>query len=307
MSAHLQTVSLIVNPTAGRTTAVAQAQHLAQSLSRRGWKSTVHTSKHPEDAVQLAQDSARHHPVVVAVGGDGTVAEVASGLLLAPPPVVHLALLPCGTGNDLAHQLGIRSSNHTLASITQGRLRSIDAIQIVRPALSDSHPRHALSFVAAGFAAELVRHTTPSVKRWFGRRLAYTLGFFASLIRFRSPSVEVRLDGHLFHGRFLHVCAGNAEWAGGGTMRISPGARLDDGCLNLCLIRAKNRREIINNFPRLLRGTFPTQPGVTYTTGSSLEVLPGNPLPLQADGSSLGVTPVRCTIRPGAVQILVPG
>ena len=132
------------------------------------------------------------------------------------------------------------------------------------------------------------------------RALAHR-GWTADLRYTEHPGHAIRLarQAALTHDTVVAI-------GGGGIMRISPGARMDDGRLNLCLIRAKGWREILRNFPRLLRGTFPGRPGVTYTEGTTLEVLGNVPLPLQVDGSMLGVTPVRCQIRPGALRVAAP-
>jgi diacylglycerol kinase (ATP) len=297
---------LVANPAAGRARSAGQAQALAQALNRQGWTAKVRLTDEPGHAIQLAREAAPTHNVVVAVGGDGTASEAATGLLLAACAHVRLALLPCGSGNDIAHQLGIRSMQQALGAVVAGHARPVDVIEITRPGARDPTPRFALSFVAAGLAAELIHRTTPWMKRCWGPQLAYAVGFLRALLHYRAPLARVRLDGKETEDRFLHVCAGNAEWAGGRMMRISPGARMDDGRLNLCLIRAKGRREILRNLPRLLRGTFPSQPGVTYLEGATLEVLDGVALPLQIDGTLEGVTPIRCRIRPGALQVAIP-
>ena len=294
---------LIANPVAGRGRAPEQAASLAQALSLRGWTATVRHTEHPTHAVQLVRAGASTHGTVVAVGGDGTACEVATALLRCGHPNIRLALLPCGTGNDTVHQFGFRTPRDTWSAVVSGQSRRVDAIEVSLPAAADPGPHFALSFVAAGFAAELVQRTTPTVKRWFGRRLAYSIGFLRALSAYQTPEVVVRFNGQEVRGRFLHLCAANTEWAGGGVMRIAPGARIDDARLNLCLIGAKGRCEILRNFHRLLRGTFPSQPGVLYTEGAALEILGDTPLPLQIDGSPAGVTPVRCRIRPGALRL----
>jgi diacylglycerol kinase (ATP) len=89
-------------------------------------------------------------------------------------------------------------------------------------------------------------------------------------------------------------------------MRLSPGARWDDGWLNLCLIPARSRLGILLAFPRLLRGTFPTQPGVIYRQGRSMEIDCEPPALLQCDGTAMGGTPALLHIRPSALSIAIP-
>lgn len=118
--------------------------------------------------------------------------------------------------------------------------------------------------------------------------------------------MQVRADGREFTGRMFHVCAGNSEWVGGGAMRLSPGARMDDGRLELCLIEGLSRLEVLGRFPQLLRGTFPGHPKVRYFPGRELEIQSDPPVPLALDGDVVGQTPATFRLLPGALRIVTP-
>lgn len=90
-------------------------------------------------------------------------------------------------------------------------------------------------------------------------------------------------------------------------MRLSPRAQLNDGRLELCLIGALNRREIVRNFPRLLRGTFPGHPQVSYRPGCEVIIESAQPQPLALDGDVAGATPARLRVLPGALRVIAPG
>ena len=94
--------------------------------------------------------------------------------------------------------------------------------------------------------------------------------------------------------------------AGGGAMRLSPGARLDDGRLEFCLIQALSRLEALRCFPMLVRGTFPCHPKVRYFGGQELSVSADTPAPLALDGDVLARTPATFRVLAGALRVLAP-
>lgn len=301
-------VCCIVNPAAAGGQGRERWVTIRNALRRAGFTVEERFTEAPGEGLQFARAAAASFPQLVAAGGDGTVAEVASGLIQSGAST-SLALIPTGTGNDVATQLGIRSIDAAIALLGGGggQLRRLDAIEARSLEGGREVVRHALLFAAVGFAGELLRQTTPRVKRWFGPRFCYSVGFLRALMSYRPPEVQVEADDQRFTGRWLHVCAGNSEWAGGGAMHLSPGARWDDGALDLCLIPAMSRLATAAHFPKLIRGTFVGHPAVRYFRGTRLAITADQPIPLQLDGDLVGTTPATFSLRPGAVSILAPG
>ncbi len=282
-----------------------RAHWLEQKLLLSGLSVSVAAARDPDHARALAR-AAAEMDVVIAAGGDGTTRAVANGLLAEATPGAALGLLPLGTGNDLADHLGLRDEAAVLAALLARLEQRLDVIEVEALATPEQPRQYALLFAAVGFAPALLACTGPRLKRWLGRSGCYSAGFFRALFRFRAPRLTVRADGRHREGHFFHVCAGNSERAGGGVMRLSPGARLDDGRLELCLIEALSRGEVLWNFPRLLRGTFPGHPRVSYQPGRELVVESEHALPLALDGDVVGSTPARFRVRPGALRVVVP-
>jgi diacylglycerol kinase (ATP) len=225
--------------------------------------------------------------------------------LLAGRREVRLGIVPLGTGNDIARHLGLPHAGAALEALCRNRPRLIDAIEV--GCAGGAWPRRfALLFAAAGFAAELIRQTTPAVKRWFRRPLSYPVGFLRALGTYQAALSTVQMDDQEYRGRFLHLCAANASHAGGGVMHLAPGARMDDGQLDLCLIPIKRRVEILWNFPRLVRGTFPRHPEVIYRAGRRLQIWSEPASAVQIDGTEVGVTPASFELRAQAISVLVP-
>jgi diacylglycerol kinase (ATP) len=163
--------------------------------------------------------------------------------------------------------------------------------------------RFGLLYAAVGFAGEVGKCTTPTIKRVFGARYCYSVGFFRALCRFESPHMRVCCDDREFEGDMFLVSAGNAEIVGGGAMRLSPGARIDDGKLNVNIVHSLNRIEITRCFPKLLMGTHVTHPRVEYFTATRVKVESEPALEIQIDGELFGQTPATFEVKPGAIRV----
>lgn len=300
-------ILFIVNPTAGGGKSGNQWTSFKTLLSRDHLDFKEAISERPGHACQLARNAASDYEVLVAVGGDGTVREVVDGMMSAKKEHVALAVVPFGTGNDLAQVLGVQNESDSVRTIGAGLVRSIDVIQIKCQSENQEVVRHALLFAGVGVIAAALRKTTPSVKRVLGQRLAYPMGLLAALLNYRAPRMRVTVDETTLEEDFLFVGASNTEIAGGG-MRVAPGALLDDGVLNLNLISAMGQWSALLQLRRLARGRHLGHPKVRYMTARRVQVDAAPPLDIAADGDLIGHTPAQITSKPGALRVLVtPG
>ncbi len=297
-------ILLIANPNAAAGRALGRWNEMLAQIRRQNFVVEHAMTNHPGHAISLAQQAGRQYEFIVAVGGDGTVNEVASGILLGGETGTGLGILPVGTGNDVAQMMGLGHLEHALAALLQGTTRLIDVVDVRCQTGGAPVTRSALLYASVGFAGELVNRTTATVKRLFGPRYCYSVGFFRALFSYRSPRMKVECDGQVFEHRMFLACAGNAETVGGGVMRLSPGARIDDGKLNFSIIPALGRWETIREFPRLLQGTHIQNPKVRYFTGTRLTVESHPIADVQVDGEIVGQTPATFQARPRALKIL---
>ncbi|HIM23099.1 MAG TPA: diacylglycerol kinase family lipid kinase [Verrucomicrobia bacterium] len=300
-------ILLIANPAAGRRQGEQRLAVARTQLEALGHAVTAALTESAGHATRLAKSNAPDFEIVAALGGDGTVNEVANGLMaveLGERPA--LATLPVGTGNDVALTFGLAHFESAIDALANGGTRTLDVIRV--QLMRDGEPvtRHALLFVAAGFAAEVIRKTGPRVKRLFGRRFSYSVGLFRALASFRAPEFSVKWDGGEKRGRMFQVCAGNTEFGAGGVMRISPGARPDDGLLNISLVGALGRLQIVRRFPSILSGRYVKDERVDYFTGKRLEIDAVPPAEIQADGDIIGTTPAAIELLPGALRLVTP-
>ncbi len=295
---------MIANLSAAAGGATRSWDKLLLYLTSHGVQADHVITERSGHAISLAREASRSYDVIAAVGGDGTVNEVASGILLAGEAKTALAVIPFGTGNDAAQLLGIRSLEDAVNALASGTTRTIDAIEVRCHDAGKEVTRYALLYAAVGFAGELLKCTTPAVKRLFGPRYCYSVGFFRALLGFRSPKMRVRCDEREFNGGMFLVSAGNAEIVGAGTMRLSPGAKVDDGKLNVNIFQAVGPLEAAWRFSQVLRGTHTTHPKVRYFEASVVAVECEPEAEVQMDGERFGRTPAAFQVRPRAIRVM---
>ena len=259
----------------------------------------------PGAAEKLAA-AAGGHDVVVAAGGDGTVHEVVNGLMGLPEPRPALGILPLGTGNDVARNLGMLDVQRALAAIAEGERRPIDLIRVELEVEGARRCVYGVLNCGIGLGAAVVRATTPLVKRVFGSRHAYDVGTLRALVAWRSPAMTITHDNGTIEGRVMFLALGNGEWEGGGAMRLSPGARMDDGLLNVLLIHHGSKIEVLRNFGRLATGEHIHHPLVDYFTTTRLDVRSPAPLGVQTDGDVIGQSPVTAEVAAAAITVCAP-
>jgi YegS/Rv2252/BmrU family lipid kinase len=268
-------------------------ERLPEALARlraRFGRVPVYPAGDPGDAETLAAELAPEVDVLIVFGGDGTVHEVANGLPLGGDgPLV--ALLPAGTGNDLARSLGVPPDPVAAATELDGaRPRTLD--------LLDCGPRRAANGVNAGFAAAATDTLSRPVKKALGPA-AYVVGGVKAGVNPPTWPARVEVDGQVVEGDALAVVVGNGGSFGGGRWLL-PGADPGDGLLDVLVVpagasRARLARHLARD--RRLPGDLPRLRGPSATVVTDMPCrLDGEPSP----------TPGSVQVIPAAWQVLVP-
>lgn len=270
----------------------------------------VEMTRAPRDAERLAREAVRAGVErLVVAGGDGTLGEVASGLLGAGlAGYAEIGVLPLGTGSDYARSLGLpRDFEAALACIAAGATRRVDAGR-ARFRTRGGEERVACfanvaSFGISGLVDEIVGRTT----RIFGNGTAFLVGALAAILRYRSERVALRVDGELVHDAELVLATGaNGRWFGAG-MQVAPQAVLDDGLLDVVVVGALSRPRLLAKLPKIYAGSHLRDPAVRWTRGRVIEAdAPPGRVPLELDGEPLGMLPARLEVLPGALRVVAP-
>jgi diacylglycerol kinase (ATP) len=295
---------ILANPQANAGRALPQLHLLLKQLQRQAVQVDLQITENRRQAVELAQTRAGAYDGLIAAGGDGTANAVAHGLLLAGGRHTALGILPLGTGNDAARAMGLGHPEIALRCVVEGRIRRIDVIEVQCQAKGKSTHRVALVYAAAGFAAEVLRQTTPLVKRWFGPRACYTVGLLRALAALRSHTMRVRASQGEVHAPLLLVAAGNSEVAGAGMMRLFPGADMEDGRFDVLMVSAMRRLQALRRCAHLYRGTHLRLPEVRSFTETTMSIDSQPETEIQVDGEICGSSPASFHLRPQALRVL---
>lgn len=294
-------IALIVNPFAGRGRARARAVAVEHALRGLGEVRRYETAR-AGDERRCARDAvAAGARIVAVVGGDGSVHHTVRGLLdtaTVSAPAVPLAIFAAGTGNDFVKSLGTPS--HEVAAMTAciaaGGTRLVDVGEI------DGIPF--VNAAGCGFDVEVLERMQ-HITRLRGTA-AYVVTAARALLGYAGYAATwTRADGTPSSAQhLLTVFANGATF--GGTFRIAPDARLDDGALELVDIDALSPLRRPGVFLRAIRGTHLTHPHVTHERGREWTITSAHPLAFEADGEMYAArgTELEVRVRPGALRVI---
>ncbi|MCL7960600.1 MAG: diacylglycerol kinase family lipid kinase [marine benthic group bacterium] len=290
---------VILNPAAGGQTG---AERLCRRLERLIDGDFVSTSAVGE-AVSLSSEAARAgYETVIAVGGDGTVREVATGLHLGGGGP-RLGIVPVGTGNDLAFSLGLPADVEQAAAVATGEgTMTLDLVRASRPGGSEE-PRFLTNAAVAGFGGRIGDRMSPTLRRRL-RPIAYPVAALAQIRDIRPYALRLEVDGQAIDTTALMVIMANGEYAGG-RIRFAPGASTADGQLDLVVIHAVSALRLVTLVPRILSGRHAGHAGVSLYRATSVRIQSETDMWINLDGDTWQAGPALFEVVPGALRVAV--
>ncbi len=291
---------VIHNPTAGWRRARRLAR-LLDRLTAAGRPATVMRTARPGDAEAFARAAAAddNTRAVIVAGGDGTINEAVNGLAVngLAGRAVALGVVPLGTANVLAHELGIGHSLRRAAGVlATGHTRSIR--------LGTVGGRRFTMMAGVGFDAQIVHGVDPAWKRRLGKG-AYAVAGFRAFLAYRPRRYGITVDGVAFEAASVVCCNGHFY---GGRFVLAPAARLDDGQLHVVLFERAGRLAVLRYVAALALGIIPRLPDVRTVPGRCVTIaaLDGAAEPVQADGDIVAHLPVTIAVAATATPVFAP-
>lgn len=292
-------IALIGNPRAGKGRAAPHASAVEAILREAGADVRELTADSADESLARARTAvAEGVDVVAVVGGDG-MAHL--GVNAVAGTDTALAIIACGTGNDIATSLGlpVHDVKASAQMVVHGCRRTIDAVRTE----SSGRTVWFVGVLCGGFDA--VVNERANGWSWPRGPMRYNLAIARELPVFRPLTYQIDLDGQRWDTAAMLVAVGNGPQYGGG-MRIAPEARYDDGLLDVVVVGPMSVLGLIRAFPTIFKGTHVKHPAVTVRRARRVR-LSTDRIIAYADGERVGPMPVELEAVPGAVTVLTPG
>jgi diacylglycerol kinase (ATP) len=243
--------------------------------------------------------------VAVLFGGDGTVHRHLAELVEIEIP---LLVVPCGSGNDFARALGIKSVRDSAEAFRRfeldgSTLRSVDLGVICEE--SAARERYFCCVAGVGIDGQIARRAN-SFPGWLRGHGGYVLSAPPEFIRFKAPRMKVSTDGDSASCKPVILAAVANTPVFGGGMRIAPHANLDDGMLDVCVVRAMSTFKLFCLFPTIYSGRHLGFEEVEYAQAGRVRIETEHPIEVWADGEYLCQTPVSFAVSAKTLKVLTP-
>lgn len=236
-------ILFIINPVAGGGKAKTLIPMIKTTMDKHNIEYHIELTKKPKEAISIAEESIDKYDIVVAVGGDGTVNEVAKGLINKGRGT--LGIIPGGTGNDMAKSLGIHiNPARALEVLCKKVKRDID--------IGNVNGFNFLNIASVGFDAEVVINNI-KIKKKIKSSFSYAISVVYTLFNFKKKKIEIEIDGKKIEEKIILLAVGNGKYYGGG-MKILPMAKIDDGYFNICIVSRVSKLKLLYLFPTIFKG-----------------------------------------------------
>ena len=289
----MRSFTALVNPISGGGKAAEKWAPLAARINAAGADVRVELTRGREHAVESARAAAAEGRVVVAVGGDGLVRDVAEGVAKSGGV---MGIVPAGRGNDLARSLGFPTNVAALSDLLlDGADAPCDVIEMGDTIV--------IGNVYCGI--DSVSNAMINNNRWLPPRVVYRLAPVRAVVTWRAPRFTLTVDGERSSVRAHMVVVGNSGAYGHG-LRIVPSARVDDGHLDVLVVGNGPRRAIASFMREAQRGTHVNRPDVSVRTAHDITIEADRAVPVCGDGEELASLPVSMRIRTDLLRLIRP-
>jgi len=308
---NLSHVHLFVNPYSGKKKGERIGELARTLLEEAGKTVELHLSSYSGHLIEIAKNlEAPSKSVFAVVGGDGSLSEVITGRMMADlGQDDFFALIPAGTGNSMANDLGISSTQQAVDAIVRGSYQNLDLAKVEMvnglPGSENGHTvRYSHNLVTWGLGVD---STIKAEKmRWMGP-IRYDVGILMAIMANNRRHATLTIDGTEMKDDYTLFLIQNSQ-TGGSMLPLAPGASLDDGIMDIGILKKMTRRDVLKAFGMLKsEGRHVFHPRVDYHRFTTLSIETPKPTAINVDGENIGSTPLSMEVLPNAVQICVPG
>jgi len=292
-------ILLIYNPQAGNGRARKLSDPIVDRFRSKGCDVDLRLTEHHQHGITLAEEAdLSGYDAVVSAGGDGTTYEVLNGYYRNPgqdkPPV---GIIPAGTGNAFARDMELFGAEWEKAVdiIVRGETRAVDVNRFT----TQGETHYSLNIMGVGFVSDV---TETAVYLKFLGNSAYVLAVFYRLLKLRAYPLKLTIDGRAESVDACFAVVANSRFTGT-TFLIAPKAKLDDGLLDLVVLKKISRMRVIQIFKTIFSGDHVHEPEVDYHQARKITIDTEEPRVLNVDGEVLGMTPIEIECLPGDLRL----
>lgn len=290
---------LLVNPYSGSGKSLAACEYLKQKLA--GYEYNTIISEYIGHFIDFLQkEDLNQYEKIIIFGGDGTMHEVTNGIAEKghTPP---LLLFPCGGGKALNHDINNLDWESSLQKFQQNNTKQIDIFKVQFPtAPANEQMIYGFNIIGWGLVSNI--NMTSEKLRWLGG-LRYSIAAIIHIFRNTAFKGKVQIDEEVYEGNFSFVLACNTQHTGK-AMKIAPLAALDDGLLDILVIRHVSFYHLLRLFPLIFSGKHIHSPLVIYKKVRKLSI-EAEPMTLVIDGEIKGQTPFKAEVLANWVNMVV--
>ena len=289
-------ICILVNQFAGDGKTVKKLPVILKSFEVANIANDVFYSKHPGWFMDfIAHEDLGKYDGLVVVGGDGTIHEVVNGLMKSGQGShLPLGIIPGGSGNAFADDLGLKNPIHAVNQIVSGNMHSMDIMRISK----GDTISYAFNIIAWGIASDV--NIRAEKLRWLGNS-RYSLSAIISILNLKKRTILLHLDNDVVDSNAILFIALNTIHTGKG-MKMAPHAKLNDGLMDLLLLRDASRLRILKIFLQSFSGKHIIDPLVEYRNAKTFSIQTEGDL-LNIDGENIGRTPIEVSLIPGALSV----
>lgn len=283
---------MLVNPKSGKGKSREAAEYLKTLLKQQGIKAFFHLCTLVTETKLLTRQLAKQYSKIIVISGDGTLNSVINGIAGSN---CKLAIIPTGTANVLATELGIPRSFQQAATIAlQDNTQPIDLGKV---------NNHYFSLMCGiGFDAQVISNLKPALKQMF-HKIAYPLAGAKTLMNYKPERLVVIINDNVVKEGYFALAA-NARYYGG-KFSVAKHADLSDSHLDVCVFKKSSSIDFLKYIAAILTGTQSPK-DMEYFKAKKVKVVAEDKVLIQADGDVIGKTPAEISVRPSILEVVVP-
>ena len=292
-------VLIISNPKSGVSDYQNSIKIVINEFNKFNIETTLIKTSHIGHAIQIvSEEDISGYDSVCAMGGDGTLFEVLNGMFLRNENNRRpISVIPNGTGNSFMKTIGIETILGSIEKIAKNESKQVDVMK----AVCNDEVLYSLNLIGWGMATD-ISVFAEELRIFGGQR--YNIASFFEIIKNKRRTAKVVVDGIEREDNFAFIIACNTKYVGK-DMKMAPNAKIDDGKIDLIIVKEASSFTLFSVFPKLFDGSHINHEACEYVHCESFSIIPEKTGKLNIDGEIIGSSPVAIEILKNGVELII--